>query len=101
HRRGSGELRAQQHHPAGAGHRRRGAEGDWGYGEAAAAGASTYDDTPYIEIHGEIELGPDDDWEDLFDDSPHIPTDGGPSWSTLAIVAAVIGILVLVYFLSR
>lgn len=66
------------------------------------AGAEiSYDDTPYIEIHGEIELGPDDDWDDLFDDSPRIPTDTGPSWSTLAIVAAVIGILVLVYFLSR
>lgn len=74
---------------------------DGGAGAGYGMGASAYDDTPYIEIHGEIELGPDDDWEDLFDDSPHIPTEAGPSWSTLAIVAAVIGVLVLVYFLSR
>jgi protein phosphatase len=74
---------------------------DGGLGPGMAASGSVYDDTPFIEIHGEIELGPDDDWDDLFDDSPSIPTDAGPSWSTLAIVAAVIGIIVLVYFLSR
>lgn len=74
---------------------------DMGFGAGLGGPRAAYDDTPYIEIHGEIELGPDDDWEDLFDDSPQIPTESGPSWSTLAIVAAVIGILVAVYLLSQ
>ena len=62
---------------------------------------SPYDDTPYIEVHGEIELGPEAGWDDLLEDSPQIPTANGPSWSTVAIVAAVVGILIAFYFLMR
>jgi hypothetical protein len=60
-----------------------------------------YDDTPYIEVHGEIELGPEADWDDLLEDSPQIPTASGPSWSTVAIVAVVVGVLLALYLMTR
>ena len=65
------------------------------------AGGSPYDDTPYIEVHGEIELGPEANWDDLLEDTPRIPTSGGPSWSTVAIVAILIGIAIVGYLLLR
>jgi hypothetical protein len=63
--------------------------------------AETYDDTPDIEIHGEIELGSEVDWADLLEDAPEIPTAGGGRWSTLAIVAVIVGLLVAGYLLMR
>ena len=55
------------------------------------------DDTPYIEITGEFEVDPDTDWSDLFDTSPQIPTEDGPSWSTMVIWLLVIGLLIAIY----
>ncbi len=61
---------------------------------------STFDDTPSIEIHGEIELGPDGKWDELLSDRPQIPKDPGPDWRKFGMfVAVLIAVVVLLYFL--
>lgn len=56
------------------------------------------DDTPYIEITGEFEVDPDTNWVDqLFETSPQIPKEDGPSWSTMVIWLLVIGLLIAIY----
>ena len=60
----------------------------------------TYDDTPSIEIIGEFEIDPDMDWDDLIQERVSIPTKAGPNISNVVIWVALIGIVVVGYYLA-
>ncbi|MBI4699616.1 MAG: serine/threonine-protein phosphatase [Deltaproteobacteria bacterium] len=59
------------------------------------------DDTPTIEIHGEIEFDPEAGWDALLpEEAPHIPTNR-PSWSVAWVVAALLGLALIGYLLLQ
>ncbi len=58
-----------------------------------------YDSTPSIEITGEFEIDENVDWDDVLDDRPEIPKEVGLSASSVIFWIAVVGIMIVLYFL--
>ncbi len=58
-----------------------------------------YDSTPSIEITGEFEIDENVDWDNVLDDRPDIPKEAGLSASSVLFWLALVGVVLVLYFL--
>jgi len=58
-----------------------------------------YDSTPSIEITGEFEIDENVDWDDVLDDRPDIPKEAGLNASSVIFWIALVGVVIVLYFL--